>query len=100
MIAIARGESESISEIVPTKPEIIKALKKSFERLLKARENMTKIEKEMLVKFIRVMQLAGGILDSSVLHSLIHYSNVIVHMRLKGIVLPSWKDVDVENDSY
>jgi len=100
MVAIAKDESDPVLEITLTKPEIIKALKKSFEYLLEARKNMTKAEKEKLVQFMGLMQPAGGVLDSSVLHSLIHYGNVIVYMRLKGLVPPSWEDVELENDSY
>ena len=100
MVAIAKGESDSVWDITPTKLEVIKALKKSFEHLLEARENMTKAEKKKLVQFMGAMQPAGGVLDSSVLHSLIHYGNVIVYMRLKGLVPPSWEDVDIKNDSY
>ena len=100
MVAIAKDESEPISEITLTKPKIIQALKKSFKYLLEARKNMTKAQKEKMVQFMGSMQPAGGVLDSSILHSLIHYGNVIVYMRLKGLVPPSWEDVELEDDSY
>lgn len=99
MVAIAKGESASSPKIPLTKSEIIKALKKSFKSLSEARKNMTKAQKETLVQFLGMKQPAGGVLDSSVLHSLQHYGNLVVYMRLKDIVPPSWEDVNLEDES-
>lgn len=99
MVATAKGESAPISEINLTKPEIIKGLKKSFNYLLEARKNMTKEQKGTLVEFMGTMQPASGVLDSSVLHSLNHYGNLVVYMRLKGLVPPSWESVNLEDNS-
>ena len=89
MCAIAKGETSPMLKVVPTKTEVLEALKKSFDYCAEARKNMTKQRKETLVKFMGGSQPAGNVLDFSVFHSLQHYGNVIVYMRLKGLVPPS-----------
>ncbi len=89
MAAIAKGETAPVTEVAPTKTEVVKALKESFEYSAEARKNMTQERKETLVKFMGNTQPAGNVLDFSVFHSLQHYGNVIVYMRLKGLIPPS-----------
>lgn len=89
MCAIAKGEASPMLEVLPTKNEVLEALKKSFDYSAEARKNMTNQRKETLVKFMGGNQPAGNVLDFSVFHSLQHYGNVIVYMRLKGLVPPS-----------
>lgn len=89
MAAIAKGETAPVSEVTPTKTEVIKALETSFNYSTKAREDITKERKETFVKFMGGSQPAGNVLDFSVFHSLQHYGNVIIYMRLKGIIPPS-----------
>lgn len=89
MVAIAKGEEPPILKAPITKPEAVDALKKSFDYLEKARENMTEQRKKTIVKFMGNQQPAGNVLDFSVFHSLQHYGNVIVYMRLKGLTPPS-----------
>ncbi|CAM4371468.1 DinB family protein [Gillisia limnaea] len=89
MTAIAKGETAPVLEVAPTKAEVIKALEDSFDYSAKAREEMTKEQKETMVKFMGGTQPAGNVLDFSVFHSLQHYGNVIVYMRLKGLIPPS-----------
>lgn len=89
MTAIAKGETAPVLEVVPTKAEVIKALESSFDYSAKAREDMSNERKETLVKFNGSTQPAGNVLDFSVFHSLQHYGNVIVYMRLKGLIPPS-----------
>lgn len=89
MTAIAKIENAPVLEVAPIKTEVIKALENSFDYLLDARKNMTKEQKERLVKFMGNDQPAGNVLDFSIFHSLQHYGNVIVYMRLKGLVPPS-----------
>lgn len=89
MGAIALGKSSPVLSVSPTKKEALEALKKSFEYCADARKNMTKEQKETLVKFMGGSQSAGNVLDFTVFHSLQHYGNIIVYMRLKGLVPPS-----------
>ncbi|QNL22216.1 DinB family protein [Hyphobacterium sp. CCMP332] len=89
MCAIAKGETTPVLEVAPTKTEVIKALKQSFEYSAEARKNMTQQRKETLVKFMGGTKPAGNVLDFSVFHSLQHYGNVIVYMRLKELIPPS-----------
>lgn len=89
MTAIAKGETAPVSESAHTKTEVIKALETSFDYSAKARKDMTKERKEAMVQFMGGTQPAGNVLDFSVFHSLQHYGNVIVYMRLKGLIPPS-----------
>jgi uncharacterized damage-inducible protein DinB len=89
MCAIAKGEASPMPKVATTKAEAVDALKKAFNYSTKARETMTKQQKETMVKFMGQSQPAGNVLDFSILHSMQHYGNVIVYMRLKGLVPPS-----------
>ncbi len=89
MTAISKRETAPVLEVLPTKAEVIKALESSFDYSAKAREDMTKAQKETMVKFMGGTQPAGNVLDFSVFHSLQHYGNVILYMRLKGLIPPS-----------
>lgn len=89
MCAIAQGEASPITKIVPTKTEVLEALKRSFDYCAEARKNMTSQQKETMVKFMGGSQPAGNVLDFSVFHSLQHYGNVVMYMRLKGLVPPT-----------
>ena len=97
MTAIAKGETAPVLEVIPTKAEVVKALEASFDYYSKSRADMPKERKEVLVKFMGRDQLAGNILDFSIFHSLQHYGNVIVYMRLKGLIPPSSQE-DPGND--
>jgi uncharacterized damage-inducible protein DinB len=85
-------------KVGPTKTEALEGLEKSFDYSAKARKTMTKQRKEILVKFMGGSQPAGNVLDFSVFHSLQHYGNVIVYMRLKGLVPPSSQPGEPGND--
>lgn len=98
MCAIAKGETPPILKVAPTKTAVLEALKKSFDYDDEARKNMTKQRKETLVKFMGGSQPAGNVLDFSVFHSIQHYGNVIVYMRLKGLVPPSSQPGNPGND--
>lgn len=89
MGAIAKGEDSPVLTVAPTKREVVEALKDSFDYCAAARKNMTKKQKDTLVKFMGGSQSAGNVLDFSVFHSLQHYGNVVMYMRLKGLVPPS-----------
>ncbi len=89
MTAIAKGETALKTKISSTKAEVVKALQASFDHMANARKNMTKEQKEAIVKFMGNDQPAGNVLDFSIFHSLQHYGNVIIYMRLKGLTPPS-----------
>lgn len=98
MGAIALGETSPMLNVNPTKKEALEALKKSFDYCANARKNMTKEQKETSVKFMGGSQSAGNVLDFTVFHSLQHYGNLIVYMRLKGLVPPSSQSENSGND--
>lgn len=89
MTAIAKGEIVPVSKVPSNKVEVIKALEKAFAYAAKARETMTKEQKERLVMFNGSSQAAGNVLDFITFHSLQHYGNIIVYMRLKDLIPPS-----------
>jgi uncharacterized damage-inducible protein DinB len=97
MVAIAKMENNPMLKVNPNKTEVLKALITSFDYLANARKNMTKEQKERLVKFMSNDQPASNVLDFSIFHSLQHYGNVIVYMRLKGLIPPSSQE-DSGND--
>lgn len=89
MIAIAKGEEAPVHNIGSSKKEIVEALQKSFDYGAEARKNITPERKEIMVSFMGGSQPAGNVLDFNVFHSLSHYGNVVVYLRLKGLVPPS-----------
>ena len=89
MTALAKGEVSPMLEVPDTKKEALDALIKSFDYYTEARENMTQERKATMVKFMGNEQLAGNVLDFSLFHSFQHYGNIIVYMRLKGLVPPT-----------
>lgn len=89
MIAIAKGEEAPVHNIGPSKKEIVEALQKSFDYAAEARKNITPERKEIMVSFMGGRQPAGNVLDFNVFHSLSHYGNLVVYLRLKGLVPPS-----------
>lgn len=89
MGAIAKGEDNPMPQVGTSKTEVLEALQESFEYSAEARRNMTIERRETPVKFMGGSQPAGNVLDFSVFHSLQHYGNVIVYMRLMGLVPPS-----------
>jgi len=89
MVAIAKGETAPVSEVVLSKTEIIKALEASYDYATKARETMTKERKTTSVNFMGGTKTAENVLDFSLFHGLLHYGNAVVYLRLKGLVPPS-----------
>jgi len=89
MYAIATGEVAPMVEVGTTKREALEALKKYFEYNAKARAEMTEQRRKTMVKFMGKDQSAGNILDFLLFHNFQHYGNVIVCMRLNGLVPPS-----------
>ena len=89
MAAIAKGEENPMSQVGTSKTEVLEALQTSFDYSAETRKDMTAERRATPVKFMGGSQPAGNVLDFSVFHSLQHYGNVIVYMRLKGLVPPS-----------
>lgn len=89
MYAIATGDRAPMTKVATTKTEAINALKKSFEYNGKARAEMTEQRKKTMVKFMGKNQPAENILNFLLFHNFQHYGNIIVYMRLNGLVPPS-----------
>ena len=65
MVAIAKGEVNPMSKVLPAKKDVIEAIQKSFDYSAEARKNMTTEQKEKMVKFMGGDQSAGNIIDFS-----------------------------------
>lgn len=89
MAALAKGETAPVLEVSPTKAEVIKALEGASDYYAKTRAEISKERKEVLVKFMGHDQSAGNVLDFVIFHSLEHYGNAVVYMRLNGLIPPS-----------
>lgn len=89
MVAIAKGDTAPVEKVTPTKAEIVKALEASYDYAVKARKTMTEEQKSKSVKFMGGTKTAENVLDFQVFHSLLHYGNAVVYLRMKGLVPPS-----------
>ncbi len=89
MVAMAKEEMPPAYEVGPTKADVIKALEASFEYAEEARNSLTEEDKAKMIEFMDGTKTVQNVLDFSVFHTLQHYGNVIVYMRLKGLVPPS-----------
>ncbi|WP_372946513.1 DinB family protein [Muriicola sp.] len=89
MWSIATGEDNPMPEVPATKKEVIEALKKSYEVLADARNTLTEEEMDRMVGFFGSSHAARTVLDFSAFHGIEHYGNLIVYMRMKGLVPPS-----------
>lgn len=89
LAALAKGETAPVLEVAPTKTEVIKALEGASDYYAKTRAEISKERKKVLVKFMGHDQSAGNVLDFAIFHSLEHYGNAVVYMRLNGLIPPS-----------
>lgn len=89
LAALAKGETVPVAEVALTKAEIIKALEGASNYYAKTRAEISKERKKVLVKFMGHDQSAENVLDFVIFHSLEHYGNAVVYMRLNGLIPPS-----------
>lgn len=89
LAALAKGETVPVAEVALTKAEIIKALEGASDYYAKTRAEISKERKKVLVKFMGHDQSAENVLDFVIFHSLEHYGNAVVYMRLNGLIPPS-----------
>ena len=89
MWSLATDEPNPMPEIPATKTEAVEALKKSYEVLGEARKSLTDEQKQRQVTFLGELRAAATVLDFSVFHGVEHYGNLVVYMRMKGLVPPS-----------
>jgi uncharacterized damage-inducible protein DinB len=92
MCAIVLGEKRPSLEIEKTKTskaDLIAALKESFSYCDKAYDNMTDASAGQTAKFMGSDNTKSGVLTANLIHSGLHYGNLVTYMRLKNIVPPT-----------
>jgi hypothetical protein len=92
MCAIVLGEKRPPLEIEKTKTskaDLIAALKESFAYCDKAYDSMTDRSASKTVKFMGSDNTRFGVLTANLIHSGLHYGNLVTYMRLKNIVPPT-----------
>ena len=72
-----------------TKAELVAALKDAFTYCDRAHEGMTDAKGIEIVEHFGGGMPKAGVLTVNSMHSVLHYGNVIVYLRLNGIVPPS-----------
>lgn len=90
--AIVLGEKRPSVEIEKnktSKPELIAALKESFSYCDKAYNGMTDASAGQMVKFMGADTTKLGVLTANLIHSGLHYGNLVTYMRLKNIIPPT-----------
>ena len=92
MCSIALGEKNPAGNIEKTKTskaDLIAALKEAFSYCDKAYDGMTDASAGQMVKFMGSDTTKLGVLTANLIHSGLHYGNLITYMRLKNIVPPT-----------
>lgn len=92
--ASARGETRQaaygeIESTLTKKAELVPALKKAFEYCDAAFESMTDASGAEMAKSGRFRMPRLGVMIFNNSHTWLHYGNIIVYLRLKGLVPPS-----------
>jgi len=90
--ALALGDKRPSVEIEKDKTkkaDLILALKDSFSYCDKAYNNMTDATAVQPVKFMGADTTKFGVLSANLIHSGLHYGNLVTYMRMKNIVPPS-----------
>lgn len=92
MCSIVRGEknpAENIEKPKTSKADLIAALKGAFAYCDRAYDRMTDASAGQMVKFRGSDTTQLGVLTANLIHSGLHYGNLITYMRLKNIVPPT-----------
>jgi hypothetical protein len=92
MCAIVLGEKNPAGNIEKTKTskaDLIVALKGAFAYCDRAYDSMTDAAAGQMVKFRGSDTTKLGVLTANLIHSGLHYGNLITYMRLKNIVPPT-----------
>lgn len=92
MCAIVLGEKNpavGIEKSKTSKADLIAALKGAFAYCDRAYEGVTEASAGQTVKFMGSDTTKLGVLSANLIHSGLHYGNLITYMRLKNIVPPT-----------
>jgi hypothetical protein len=92
MCSIVLGEKNPAGNIEQTKTskaDLVAALKGAFAYCDRAYDGMTDASAGQMVKFMGSDTTKLGVLTANLIHSGLHYGNLITYMRLKNIVPPT-----------
>jgi uncharacterized damage-inducible protein DinB len=81
--------TENYEETATTKPQIIAALKKSFDYCAGVYGGMTDAAGAEIKDLFGMKMAASAIMAFNSAHNYEHYGNLVTYMRIKGIVPPS-----------
>jgi uncharacterized damage-inducible protein DinB len=84
-----KNPAPNIQQTKTSKADLIAALKDSFAYCDKAYEGMTDASATQMVKFQGIDLRKVDVLTANILHSVEHYGNLVIYMRMKNIVPPS-----------
>jgi uncharacterized damage-inducible protein DinB len=90
--SIVRGEKNPRPQIEKTKTskaDLIAALKDAFAYCDKAYDSMTDASAAQMVRFMGGDTPKLGVLATNSVHSIEHYGNLIIYMRMKNIAPPT-----------
>jgi uncharacterized damage-inducible protein DinB len=92
MCSAVRGEKAPVADVEKTKTtktDLVKALGDSFAYCDKAYADMTEAKALELMTFFGRQQPRVAVLAFNNSHNYEHYGNIVVYLRLKGLVPPS-----------
>ncbi|HEX8267675.1 MAG TPA: DinB family protein [Pyrinomonadaceae bacterium] len=92
MCSIVLGEknpSPNIEKNKTSKSDLIASLKDAFAYCDRAYDGMTDTSAAQMVKFMGRDNTKFGVLTANLIHSGLHYGNLVTYMRLKNIVPPT-----------
>jgi uncharacterized damage-inducible protein DinB len=84
-----KNPAPNIQQTKTSKADLIAALKDSFSYCDKAYDSMTDASATQMVKFQGIDLRKVDVLTANILHSIEHYGNLVIYMRMKNIVPPS-----------
>jgi uncharacterized damage-inducible protein DinB len=94
LCAPAKGETRkaaytALEDTLSAKAELVAALKQAFAYCDGAYDSLTDATAADMVKFGKASRTKMSMLNWNVWHTWEHYGNVVVYLRLKGLVPPS-----------
>ena len=89
-----RGETkarryQAIEETLKTKEELVPALEAAFAYCDAAYDSVTDANAGEMVQFFKASKTKFGMLNWNTWHTWEHYGNLVVYLRIKGMVPPS-----------
>ena len=84
-----KNPAPNIQKTKTSKADLIAALKDSLAYCDRAYDTMTDASASQMVKLFEADMPKVGVLNVNILHSVEHYGNLVIYLRLKNIVPPT-----------